>query len=261
MRQVGRRRLLGMAALHPPPTVGAVATVRVIAGGLHRAADQILDDPLVLPQLRQAALALRAEHLMPIILRQRNLLMMVDLAWHGTQRRFVPLLAAGPASPTLMGIGLHERRQIIRWHRRPIVCRTLTEFFHLLLQFGDTLILLLQANLPHLQLVLQSLDPRLQHLDRPRHPAALFASLRHASTLTPLLKMRAPQNHRIPAGTVNSYPTSISAKALNVRYAGKLSTVIVAYDAFAGHCEIVLCQRLIQYAQSLHDRATPVSQP
>lgn len=194
VRQVRRGRLLGVPALHALLAVGADAAVGVIAGGLDRAADQVLDDALVPPQTPQTSVAARAQRAMAIVPGQRHLLLMIDLAGHGPQRRLVAVLASGlPAPPSGGHAGLHERRQAVsiaplRSGRRNGL---LLELLDPLLQLRDVPVFFLQAEFAHVQFVLQSFDRRLQHLDGAGHPATLFASLRHTGTLTTIAKTRA----------------------------------------------------------------------
>src|SRR5690606_21111052 len=117
MRDAGRWRLLGSPALHTHAAMGAAAALRVIARGLDRAADQVLDNPLVPPKLLQPASAPWTDRLGLAVGGQRDFLMLVDFSRHGTKRRLVPRLAPWlPAPPAPGQAGLDERRQgLLLW--------------------------------------------------------------------------------------------------------------------------------------------------
>src|ERR1700722_6338858 len=51
------------------------------------------------------------------------------------------------------------------------------QFLDLPAKTGDLLIVFFQAKVADMEFILQALDGRLEHVDRARHPAALFASL------------------------------------------------------------------------------------
>src|ERR1700722_2035948 len=56
------------------------------------------------------------------------------------------------------------------------------QFLDLPAKTGDLLIVFFQAKVADMEFILQALDGRLEHVDRARHPAALFASL-HAGKI------------------------------------------------------------------------------
>src|ERR1700722_6341700 len=83
------------------------------------------------------------------------------------------------------------------------------QFLDLPAKTGDLLIVFFQAKVADMEFILQALDGRLEHVDRARHPAALFASL-HAGKIpndSPGRESPDP-NHRRDGKQLREFPLS-----------------------------------------------------
>ncbi len=112
VRQVGRRRLIGVPRFHPFIAMLAEAAARAVTRRDHLGGDDVLDEALVVLEFTQFTRAVRAAAAAaPRARRQRHLHRPVDLLRQRPQRRLVALAPAGLALRPRRQHRLDERRQ------------------------------------------------------------------------------------------------------------------------------------------------------
>ncbi len=108
VRDVRRRRLLGRTRFDAAAAQRTPAASRVVALDEDFGGDNVLHEPSVIFQIQQAGRATRAGVSVGRILRQRHILMNVDVIGQRTQRPGMTRFAAGLFATMSPDRGLHE---------------------------------------------------------------------------------------------------------------------------------------------------------